>query len=310
MSSLTPSVSTQTSCVFSFSEKQQQQLYLHVKQHKGILNTADITALCAQYKQPVEVILRACLPIAAKFAVVPISHFFVGAIVVGYDKHGDQHFYFGANVEFAQQALSLVVHAEQSAINNAWLNGAKKIAKIAISDAPCGYCRQFMNELADAQSFDILLPQQQFKLADLLPHSFGPQDLGNSYSLFNPAPQQHEFVVTDELDKTLLSYALAAYVPYSENYSAVKISTFENGNFYGCYAENAAYSPSLSPLQSAVSQLHLAGLAMTKDVVKGIELLQTQGKGNQLSVSQAVLASYTDLPVLQSISLNIKPTAV
>lgn len=305
-----PTTPTQAGTVFSFSAEQQQQLYLIIKHHAGILPSSDVATLCQQHDQPVDAILRACLPIAAQFAVAPISQFFVGAIVCGLDSQGEQHFYFGANVEFAQQALSLVVHAEQSAINNAWLNGAKEIIKIAISDAPCGYCRQFMNELADAQSFDILLPKQQFKLADLLPYAFGPNDLGNPYSLFNPAPQQHQFVATAELDKTLLSCALSAYVPYSENYSAVKISTFANGDFYGRYAENAAYSPSLSPLQSAISQLHLAGLAMTKDVVKGIELVQTQGKENQLTVSQAVLASYTDLPALQSISLAVKPVAI
>ncbi|MDQ9093248.1 cytidine deaminase [Pseudoalteromonas haloplanktis] len=307
-----PTTSLQTATAFSFSAGQQQQLYLTIKRHAGILPSTDVAALCQQYNQPVDVILRACLPIAAQFAVAPISQFFVGAIVCGLDAQGEQHFYFGANVEFTQQALSLVVHAEQSAINNAWLNGAKKIVKIAISDAPCGYCRQFMNELADAQSFDILLPKQQFKLAELLPYAFGPQDLGNAYSLFNPAPQLHGFAVTTEFDEQLLSCALAAYVPYSGNYSAVKISTFENGDFYGCYAENAAYSPSLSPLQSAVSQLHLAGLTMSKEVVKGIELLQTQGKENQLTASQAVLASYNDLPALQSISLplKIKPTVI
>ena len=300
----------QTDTVFSFGTEQQQQLYLKIKQHRGILPCADIEALCQQYEQPVEVILRACLVIASKFAVAPISQFLVGAIVCGLDPQGKQNFYFGGNVEFTQQALSLVVHAEQSAINNAWLNGAEKIIKIAISDAPCGYCRQFMNELADAQSFDILLPKQQFKLSELLPYAFGPNDLGNAYSLFNPAPQQHEFVTTKGLDTTLLGYALSAYVPYSENYSAVKISTFENGDFYGRYAENAAYSPSLSPLQSAISQLHLAGLAMNKEVVKSIELVQTQGKENQLTVSQAVLASYSDLPALKSISLAVKPVVI
>lgn len=305
-----PTTFPQAGTTFSFSAEQQQQLYLTIKQHAGILASTKVAALCQQYDQPVDAILRACLPVAAKFAVAPISHFMVGAIVCGLDSQGEQHFYFGANVEFAQQALSLVVHAEQSAINNAWLNGAKKIVKIAISDAPCGYCRQFMNELADAQSFDILLPKQQFKLAELLPYAFGPNDLGNSHSLFNPAPLEHQFASVAGLDTKLLEHALNAYVPYSENYSAVKISTFANGDFYGRYAENAAYSPSLSPLQSAISQLHLAGLEMTKEVVQGIELLQTQGRANQLMASQAVLASYDGLPALQSISLAVKPVAI
>ena len=78
----------------------------------------------------------------------------------------------------------MVVHAEQSAINNAWLNGAQAVLKIAISDAPCGYCRQFMNELSTADSLEILLPERDFNLHELLPYSFGPKDLGNEAVYF------------------------------------------------------------------------------------------------------------------------------
>jgi cytidine deaminase len=244
------------------------------------------------------------VPLASEFSVAPISKFHVGAIVKGLDSQGHTTFYFGANAEFDHQALSLVVHGEQSAINNAWLNGAKKVLKIAISDAPCGYCRQFMNELADAKELDILLPAQNFKLAELLPHSFGPTDLGNEHSLFNPVEQTKRFEET-KLDDKLLSFALAAYVPYSQNYSAVKISTFENGDFYGSYAENAAYSPSLSPLQSAVSQLFVAGLSFDKQTVKSITLLETAGHENQSGVAKAVLASFDSLPTLEVISATL-----
>jgi len=39
------------------------------------------------------------------------------------------------------------IHAENSAIHNAYLHGAKYLTRIAINYAPCGFCRQFMNEL-------------------------------------------------------------------------------------------------------------------------------------------------------------------
>lgn len=291
---------------FTFDKASLEALLALIKSQRGVLYNAQIKALTTQHSIDTDTLLRACLPAASQLAVAPISEFYVGAIVEGVNQAGESQFYFGANVEFANQALSLVVHAEQAAINNAWLNGVQKITKIAISDAPCGHCRQFMNELAKADEFAILLPTTAFKLAELLPHSFGPQDLENQYSLLDDVA--HELTFSDEQHccEQLKNKALQAYVPYSQNYSAVKISTFTNGDFFGCYAENAAYNPSLSPLQSALSQLYLAGLTFDNKTVKSIELLETQGKQNQLWVSQAVLASYENLPALKHVCLALK----
>lgn len=306
MTSSTPSpINSITGHTFEFDELARIALFNQIKSQQGILTTVDINQLCTEHSLTQAQLLRACLPVASLFAVAPISHFLVGAIVVGLDSEQQSNFYFGANVEFDRQPLSLVVHAEQSAINNAWLNGAKSIIKIAISDAPCGYCRQFMNELADADTFDILLPTQQFKLTELLPAAFGPKDLGNQYSLFNPAPDAIELSANSAVCPLLVEQAKQAYVPYTQNYSAVKITTFENGCFYGRYAENAAYSPSLAPLQSAISQLHLAGLTMDSAIVARVELVQTQGAENQLQVSDAVLASYASLPALETYNLRL-----
>ncbi|MBQ4833726.1 cytidine deaminase [Pseudoalteromonas sp. MMG010] len=288
----------------SLSLEQTHAIRSQIKNARGILRAEDIDQWCNTLSVSKETLLQGLVPFASEFAVAPISKFYVGAIVSGLDENELTHFYFGANVEFDHQALSLVVHAEQSAINNAWLNGAKKITQIAISDAPCGYCRQFMNELADANEFDILLPKQAFKLNELLPHSFGPSDLGNKYSLFNSAPQQYQFV-DETLDKKLVEYALKAYVPYTNNYSAVKISTAEQGDFYGSYAENAAYSPSLSPLQSAISQFFLAGLNFDGETVTQITLLETKGFENQRTVTTAALASFGSIAKLQVISAPI-----
>ncbi|MGO3301067.1 MAG: cytidine deaminase, partial [Pseudoalteromonas sp.] len=103
---------------------------------------------------------------------------------------------------------------------------------------------------------------------------------------------------SNQCSEGLQEAALKAYVPYSGNYSAVKISTFEQGDYYGRYSENAAYNPSLSPLQSALSQFYLSGLVFNSEVVKSIELLETRDKQNQYDVTQAVLASYASLPAL------------
>ena len=49
----------------------------------------------------------------------PHSNFYVGAIAVG----DSGNFYFGANMEFVGVPLSASIHAEQSAVMNAWIHG-------------------------------------------------------------------------------------------------------------------------------------------------------------------------------------------
>jgi cytidine deaminase len=49
------------------------------------------------------------------------------------------------------------------------------------SVSPCGYCRQFMVEFGKdltVVQFTSLGKAEIFKLSDLLPHSFGPEDMG------------------------------------------------------------------------------------------------------------------------------------
>ncbi len=53
-------------------------------------------------------------------------------------------------MEFASQALSFTINAEQSAANNAWLHGEEGVQIVAVSAAPCGNCRQFLKELTTA----------------------------------------------------------------------------------------------------------------------------------------------------------------
>jgi cytidine deaminase len=156
-----------------------------------------------------------------------------------------------------------------------------------------------MNELSTADSLEILLPERDFNLHELLPHSFGPKDLGNEECLFSHKRRDKQFAETSINDEKLVQLALNAYVPYTGNFSAVRLSTYTEGDFYGSYAENAAYSPSLSPLQSALSQFYLAGLTFDDKTVKSITLLETQGAENQYEVAKSVLASFENPPAFE-----------
>ncbi|WP_440056693.1 cytidine deaminase (plasmid) [Pseudoalteromonas sp. T1lg65] len=266
------------------------ELYKEALDNRGIFKFSRLEALANTHRVDTSTLFKLLLEAAADFAVPPISQFYVGALAI--DKVSQQVF-LGANLEFNQQALSLVVHAEQAAINNAWLNGAHEISEIIINAAPCGYCRQFMNELSTSKSLKVHLPSGETTLTALLPHSFGPEDLGNKETLFNsPKLVGDKNAVLEEIDKVLFDHYLQSYVPYSKNSSAVEIKLANGQRFYGRYAENAAYSPSLSPLQSALSQLALTGKTLDQVEVESIKLVEKKGCANQKQVSLAVLASY------------------
>ena len=167
--------------------------------------------------------------------------------------------YFGTNVEFAGEALSFTVHAEQSAVVNAWMSGESGIDVVGTSAAPCGYCRQFLNELVTAADLTVVMPGETRTLAELLPSSFGPRDLGITGGLLQ---RDDHGLAIDERDATATAALAAAnmsYAPYSKSYAGVALRTQDGGIVSGAYAENVAFNPSLSPLQAALSQLNLGG---------------------------------------------------
>ncbi|HYC92129.1 MAG TPA: cytidine deaminase [Thermoanaerobaculia bacterium] len=197
----------------------------------------------------------ALLSKAAALARPPISNFRVGAIARG----ASGKLYFGTNVEFAGEALSFTVHAEQSAVVNAWMSGETGIDLVGTSAAPCGYCRQFLNELATAGDLTVVMPGESRKLSELLPSSFGPRDLGITGGLLQRDDHGLAIDEGDELAQAALAAANLSYAPYSKSYAGVALRTRDGAVVSGAYAENAAFNPSLSPLQAALSQLNLRG---------------------------------------------------
>ncbi|MGY3960682.1 cytidine deaminase [Aeromonas popoffii] len=198
----------------------------------------------------------ALLPLAAACSVAPISRFFVGAIACGLSGT----WYFGANMEFTGQGLFHSVHAEQSAISNAWLGGETGISEITVNYTPCGHCRQFMNELSTAKILKVSLPDDLSALQSFLPHSFGPADLDITDALMSP--QAHDELMLESEDplwQAALAAARQSYAPYSQGYAAVALQFADGRLFCGRYAENAAFNPSLPPMQMACAHAVLNG---------------------------------------------------
>ena len=222
------------------------------------LSSADVRARAAEQAVPVEELVRELLPWAEAYTSPPISNFRVGAIALGLSGA----LYAGANLEFPGESLSFTVHAEQAAVYNAWTHGETGVTLIASTAAPCGYCRQFLNELTTASELRVMLPgQPPAPLAALLPAAFGPRDLGLAGGLMQPATISLALAEpsTDPVVAAALAAACTAYAPYSGTYAGVGLRTADGALYQGRYAENAAFNPSLSPLQGALIALALAG---------------------------------------------------
>lgn len=197
----------------------------------------------------------ALLPLAAACAVTPVSRFAVGAVALGQSGA----VYLGANSEMAGAALNHTLHAEQSAVANAWLAGEPAITDLVVTHPPCGHCRQFLNELRGAAVLRIHLPScAAAPLPQYLPAAFGPASLAIAERLLDQ--QDHGFTVCgDALSQAAIRAANASYAPYSRAFSGVALETDDQRIFSGRYAENAAFNPSLPPLHCALNALNLAG---------------------------------------------------
>lgn len=109
----------------------------------------------------------------------PYSHFKVGACLLS----GDGRVFTGTNIENASYGMTIC--AERAAIAKAVGDGVKEFSAIAIAAEnappwPCGACRQVLNEFAP--NLRVLIAwgkdhTDHAPLSELLPHSFGPNDL-------------------------------------------------------------------------------------------------------------------------------------
>ena len=121
---------------------------------------------------------------AMEKAYVPYSRFAVGAAIRG----ASGRVYAGANVENAAYPQGQC--AESSAIGAMILGGDRAIREVVVMGGkpgdgqlctPCGGCRQRLREFAAPDTpIHVCGPEglrRTFTLAELLPHSFGPDNL-------------------------------------------------------------------------------------------------------------------------------------
>lgn len=231
----------------------------------SVLSAPEFLAYQKEKKLSPEQALFSLVKIAKKMSVAPVTNFNVGAAALGQSGK----VYLGTNLEFANLPLGITVHAEQFAIARAYCQGEEAITTLATSALPCGHCRQFLTELNSSSTLRIVSAENSsFTLEALLPHSFGPKDLGIKAGLFSTQEHKQNLknkktAIPEELFHRALTGFNRSYVPYSKQPVGVALATAKAKYFWGCGIESAAINPSLMALTVALINLLAEGAKLT-----------------------------------------------
>jgi cytidine deaminase len=245
--------------------------------------------------------LRSLIERAKELSRPPLSGYRVGAVGLG----GSGAIYLGANIEFHASQLNQTIHAEQSVVIHAMAHSEARLAALAISAAPCGSCRQFLNELAEVDKLNIWLERDlPYSLDEFLPASFGPHDLGVKGGLMELASNglvaTQRFGSLYQAQQAALDAANRSYAPYTKAFGGCALILDDNSHWPGSYVENAAFNPSLTPSQTALISLVMAGRDPSH--IQHVVVAQTEDSAvDHLSSARMMLAS---------LGRNIVPTTM
>jgi len=226
-----------------------------------VLEAEEVEALKLEHGVSEDELMLSLLDRAQEMARPPISKFHVGAVGLGVSGR----MLLGVNIELHGMPLHHAVHAEQFVIANAVRVGEARLLRIAVSAMPCGHCRQFMTELPGVEELQItVLGGPPHRLAQLLPHRFGPEDLlpaGVGPRLLGR--HDHGLKLTpgalDQLPEGLARTAIAAlhhanqsYTPYSASPAGLALQCVSGSIHAGGVIESCAYNPTMNPLHTAL----------------------------------------------------------
>lgn len=271
------------------------------KNYRGRIPSSDVGALMKAERLRRETLMLKLIPVAKSFAHAPLSNYFVGAVVLG----TSGSLYLGCNIEIPGNMLGLAVHGEQAAIANAYMSGESGIEAITVGGAPCGHCRQFLSEVSlDLAMRVIMSDGSAVRLSELLPQAFGPKNLGFNQGSFPVKRERLSLAASsnDGLVKEAFRAACSAYSPYTRSPSGVSLLTSNGRVFAGSYIENAAFNPSLPPLETALAGYFAAG-GNAGQIQRAVLVENKKGGISQQSTTQSALAVLAPAARLESHSL-------
>lgn len=274
-----------------FTEKSRARLrsLIDDPKYSGQISTADAAALAKFENTSLDQLMVNLLPLAQSYSRAPISNFFVGAVARGVSGS----LYTGANIEIPGQCLGFAVHAEQAALSNAYMHAEESVTDLAIGGAPCGHCRQFIDEMLPDGEILILTPAKPpMKLSSILPSAFGPAALGMTRGAF-PMPETKLAFLNNSSDPVAtaaLNAASHSYAPYSKSPAGVAVRSARGRIYRGSYIESVAFNPSLSPLQIALAAMIAAGEPYS--AIAAVTLVELEkARISQVAVTRTVLGA-------------------
>ena len=235
------------------------------------------------------------LKLATCFSVAPISGFYVGAIAIG--KSGK--LYLGANIEFQGVPLSASLHAEQSAILNAWMHEEREVVVLHVSETPCGHCRQFMRELSNPSTLKIHCKGQTYQIEDLLPVAFG-ENRQKGHGLLDSTGTNLEPDKTKPETQAQLAINAAqrSYTPYSHSPEGFVVQCLDGHSFCGRAAESIAFNPSVPGVVVALNQRNLSSRRSVA-ITACIQTKLTTAMNSPLPQAKAIMKHIAEASVVE-----------
>ncbi|KAK4279366.1 hypothetical protein QN277_011159 [Acacia crassicarpa] len=226
---------------------------------------------------------------ALSLARPPISNFPVAAVGLG----SSGRIFIGVNLEFPGLPLHQTVHAEQFLLTNLSLNAEPRLEYLVVSSAPCGHCRQFLQELRHAPNIKLLIASDESRdftpLSKFLSHRFGPRDLlpdevpllleprHNGLSILDESHDlANGYIANEELKRAALEAANKSHAPYSGFPSGVALMDAGGKIYQGSYMESAAFNPSMGPVQAALVAFVAGGGGKYEAIVAAV-LVEKKG---------------------------------
>jgi cytidine deaminase len=236
---------------------------------------------------------NALLALAAAFSVHPISGFAVGALAVGQSGR----IYLGANMEFHGVPLHASLHAEQSALINAWMHDESEVVALHVSETPCGHCRQFLRELSNSEYLEIYVRGQRRRLGELLPYAFGePRAKGAGLLDSRPVELEAARIAPDTSMQRAINAAQRSYAPYSRSPEGFTLECLDGRAFSGRAAESAAFNPSVPGVLAALNQRNLSS-SRSVSITYAAQAKLVTAINNPLSFARALIHSVSKIKV-------------
>lgn len=240
------------------------------------LSSDEVRALTSRFAVDTDMLLRTLVDFGKDRALVPISGFCVGS--AGLTESGE--IFLGVNLEYAEAAFAQTVHSEQFLLSWSRACSGSRLTTIAVSAPPCGHCRQFLRESDPAGALRLLIGlEPPVEARGLLPRAFTPLDLDVEEPFFGPA------LCLDgaNLEEAARRAMERSYAPYSGVKAGLALRLKDGRIFAGSALENAAFNPTLPPLQAALIVCHAHGVA-TSEIE---EIVLSQGEGRICHEAQA-----------------------